>query len=159
MTTCLPHVATQPSRTAVRSVHRLLTAVVYKALCPIINWSCEFGYEKYYVPNVISKTYTFTQKIFHERFVSFSPQEQPPAIPGLKQDWASPDGAEARANLGANYQNLGQMQAFDGPAPETINGKYVSSAHYLLPPNMVDMYLLAHQSVCCLGSLPSMQLQ
>eukprot|EP00877_Chromochloris_zofingiensis_P001685 jgi/Chrzof1/11517/UNPLg00451.t1 len=86
-------------------------------------------------------------------------KEQPPAIPGLKQDWASPDGAEARANLGANYQNLGQMQAFDGPAPETINGKYVSSAHYLLPPNMVDMYLLAHQSVCCLGSLPSMQLQ
>lgn len=52
-------------------------------------------------------------------------QEQPPAIPGADETWASPEGAEKRANLGSNYQNLGQMQAFDGPAPETINGKFV----------------------------------
>ncbi|MEW5317691.1 MAG: hypothetical protein WDW38_008973 [Sanguina aurantia] len=35
----------------------------------------------------------------------------------------SPQKAEMRADMGSNWNDGGQMQAFDGPAPETINGR------------------------------------
>lgn len=35
----------------------------------------------------------------------------------------SPEKAEKRADLGANWNDPAQIQAFDGPAPETINGR------------------------------------
>jgi hypothetical protein len=46
--------------------------------------------------------------------------------PGMKQYWPSstisPESAEARADMG-KAADFWQMQVFDGPAPETINGR------------------------------------
>lgn len=35
----------------------------------------------------------------------------------------SPSNAERRANLGTEWKSPAELQAFDGPAPETINGR------------------------------------
>ena len=46
----------------------------------------------------------------------------PTSYPHADRVNVSPQLAEQRANLGQNA-SLGQIQAFDGPAPETINGR------------------------------------
>lgn len=40
-----------------------------------------------------------------------------------KAPYPSPDLAEKRADLGKQWTDPQQLQAFDGPAPETINGR------------------------------------
>jgi hypothetical protein len=49
-------------------------------------------------------------------------QQKPTSYPHADAVNVSPEIAERRANLGKDA-SLGQLQAFDGPAPETINGK------------------------------------
>jgi hypothetical protein len=48
--------------------------------------------------------------------------DHPTSYPHGDRVNVSPQIAEQRANLGTNAA-LGQLQAFDGPAPETINGR------------------------------------
>jgi len=47
--------------------------------------------------------------------------EKPTSYPHANAVNVSPEIAERRADLGSSA-SLGQIQAFDGPAPETING-------------------------------------
>jgi hypothetical protein len=49
-------------------------------------------------------------------------QQKPTSYPHADAVNVSPEIAERRADLGKDA-SLGQMQAFDGPAPETINGE------------------------------------
>lgn len=53
---------------------------------------------------------------------SKSELDRPTSYPHADRVNVSPQIAEKRADLGQNA-SLGQMQAFDGPAPETINGR------------------------------------
>jgi hypothetical protein len=48
--------------------------------------------------------------------------QKPTSYPHADAVNVSPEIAERRADLGKDA-SLGQLQAFDGPAPETINGK------------------------------------
>ncbi len=59
-----------------------------------------------------------------EQLNSASPRDQqkPTSYPHADSVNVSPEIAERRADLGKDA-SLGQMQAFDGPAPETINGE------------------------------------
>lgn len=45
------------------------------------------------------------------------------SILGVSKPVITPQNAEARADLGISYSNIGELQAFDGPAPETINSR------------------------------------
>ena len=59
-------------------------------------------------------------------------QQKPTSYPHADAVNVSPEIAERRANLGKDA-SLGQIQAFDGPAPETINGKEaIEDEHRLL---------------------------
>jgi hypothetical protein len=59
-------------------------------------------------------------------------QQKPTSYPHADAVNVSPEIAERRANLGKDA-SLGQIQAFDGPAPETINGKEaIKDEHCLL---------------------------
>jgi hypothetical protein len=49
-------------------------------------------------------------------------QSKPTSYPHADAVNVSPEIAERRADLGKDA-SLGQIQAFDGPAPETINGE------------------------------------
>jgi hypothetical protein len=53
-----------------------------------------------------------------------SPEEQK-KVENIGADGSklSPENAEKRADLGASFTNVGELQAFDGPAPETINSR------------------------------------
>jgi hypothetical protein len=55
---------------------------------------------------------------------------------GMKQYWPSstisPESAEARADMG-KAADFWQMQVFDGPAPETINGRMAMLGESRMP--------------------------
>lgn len=43
----------------------------------------------------------------------------------------SPRMADLRADLGTSASDLSQLQTFDGPAPETINGRLAMLGGYI----------------------------